>query len=511
MELQFPLIFTFLLLCLPLMIIVMRKGKRARFPPGPTKLPIIGNLHNLMMGGLPHHSLRRLAKEYGPLMHLKLGEVSTVIISSPEMAKEIMKTHDLKFVGRPELLAVTIMLYNSTSVVSSPYGPYWRQLRKICTLELLTAKRVQSFRSQREEEMSNLIGSITESLTSPATVGEMVVNFSEKVNSLSNDMIARAAFGKKCKDKHVFLSSMEEVLKFISGFDVVELFPSQRYLQVISGTKAKLMKFHENVDKILNDIIEDHKVKKTSDSDNGDSEEDLVDVLLRLKESGDLEVPFTNDNMKAIILDIFTAGSETIAIALEWAMAELIKCPSAMEKVQTEVREVIKGKTHVDESEIHKLSYLKLVIKETLRMHPPAPLLAPRVCVEDCEINGYEIPKSTRVIVNAWALGRDPQYWENAECFQPERFDGNDIDYKGDKFEYIPFGGGRRICPGILFGIANIELPLAQLLYHFDWKLPNCAKPEELDMTEAFGGMSKPKNHLKLVPTLYPHMPVRKD
>ena len=184
-------------------------------------------------------------------------------------------------------------------------------------------------------------------------------------------------------------------------------------------------------------------------------------------------------------------------------MSELVKNPTVMLKAQTEIRSIFHGKKHVDEESVHELKYLKSVIKETLRLHPPVPLLLPRECSERCQIKGYEIPEKSKVIVNIWAIGRDPNYWIEAEKFLPERFLDSLVDFKGSDFQFLPFGAGRRICPGITFGMANVEVTLANLLYHFDWKLPNGGKPEELDMTESFGLAVKRKNDLHLVPVIY--------
>lgn len=200
---------------------------------------------------------------------------------------------------------------------------------------------------------------------------------------------------------------------------------------------------------------------------------------------------------------MFAAGTETSATVLEWAMSELMKHPRVMKKVQSEVREVVKEKERIKETDIQKMNYLRLVIKETLRLHAPIPLLLPRECRKECEVNGYTIPVGTKVIVNAWAIGRDPEYWVDSESFIPERFEKSSVDYIGANFEYIPFGAGRRMCAGISFGIATVELPLAQLLYSFDWKLPNEMKPEDLDMEETNAATSKRKNNLYLLATDY--------
>lgn len=201
--------------------------------------------------------------------------------------------------------------------------------------------------------------------------------------------------------------------------------------------------------------------------------------------------------------DIFSAGSETSSTVIEWTISELLKNPRMMKKAQEEVRQVHRGKTYVDETSSHELKFMRSVIKETLRLHPPAPLLLPRESSKSCVINGYEVPAKTKVIINAWAIGRDQKYWKEAEIFFPERFLDSSIDYKGADFEYIPFGAGRRICPGITFAAAVVELTLAQLLFHFDWKFPGDMKLEDLDMTEEFGLAARRKTDLCLVPFPY--------
>ncbi|EYU20528.1 hypothetical protein MIMGU_mgv1a027005mg [Erythranthe guttata] len=236
----------------------------------------------------------------------------------------------------------------------------------------------------------------------------------------------------------------------------------------------------------------------------------LVDVLLSFQHDG-LDLWLTDDTIKAVILDML-GGNGTPPTTLDWAMAEMMRNPRIMKKAQDEVRRVFDDKLgYVDESNIDELKYLKSIIKEALRLHPPVPLLLPRKCTKKCEIDGYEIPVDTKIIVNAWAISRDPKYWENPDCFEPERFldDLVQVDYKGNHFEYIPFGAGRRICPAISLGIANVELPLAMLLYHFDWMLPHGMKHNEMDMTEEFGASAKRAKDLYVVPVIKrPLLPV---
>ncbi|KAL5737410.1 hypothetical protein ACOSP7_030171 [Xanthoceras sorbifolium] len=471
-------------------------GRSINLPPGPPKLPIIGNLHQLG-GSLPHYQLRDLAKKYGPLMHLQLGELSTVVVSSVEFAEEVMKIHDATFASRPYNPAANFLSYNSTDIIFSPYGDYWRQLRKICTLELLSKKRVQSFRSIREEEVSTLINWIASRAGSP-------VNLTNGVYTFTCGVTSRAAFGKKCEDQELFLSAVKEIGEVLGGFNVADMFPSINVLQWMSGIWSRVEKLHQVTDRILENIINEHKEGKARSEigkSREDDHEDLVDVLLKFQEDGDVKL--TTDNIKAVIWDIFSAGIDTSATTIDWAMSELMNNPRVMKKAQAEVRQDFNSKGNVNEIGINEMKYLKVVIKETLRLHPPGPLLSPRECREGCEFKGFDIPIKTKVLVNAWAIGRDPKYWSEPDSFIPERFLDSPIDYKGTHFEYLPFGAGRRMCPGVSFGLANVELVLAMLLYHFDWKLPNEMKHGNLNMTEIFGITVKRKDDLCLVPIPY--------
>ncbi|PNT58655.1 hypothetical protein POPTR_001G364600v4 [Populus trichocarpa] len=499
-QLQIPTSLVLLpsLLFIFMVLRILKKSKTKDFtpnlPPGPRKLPVIGNLHQLF-GSLPHHRLRDLAEKHGPIMHLQLGQVQTIVISSPETAEQVMKVHDINFAHRPHLLVGQIIFYNCTDIATAAYGDYWRQLRKISIVELLSPKRVQSFRSIREEEVSSLIGSISSSAGS-------IINLSRKLFSVAYNITTRAAFSKLRKEEEIFVPLVQGIIQVAAGFNIGDLFPSIKLLPWITGMRSRMERLHQEADRILESIIKEHRARKAEGNSSNESKaDDLVDVLLDLQEHGNLAFSLTTDNIKAVILDLFIAGTETSSTILEWAMSELLKHPEVMEKAQTEVREVF-GK----DGSVGELNYLKMVIRETMRLHPPLPLLFPRECREECGINGYNIPIKSRVLVNVWAIGRDSNYWVEAERFHPERFLDSAIDYKGVNFEFTPFGAGRRMCPGILFGISNVDLLLANLLYHFDWKLPGDMKPESLDMSEAFGATVRRKNALHLTPILHhPH------
>ncbi|KAF3627284.1 Cytochrome 71D7 [Capsicum annuum] len=407
-------------------------------------------------------------------MYLQLGEVPVVVISSPIIAKEVLRTHDRAFVDRPKLTSTKILFYNCKDIKFTQYGDYWRQMRRICIIELLSAKMVKSFSAIREDELSNVISSIRS---------------------------MREQLSGKYADRNEFITIVKGVLSLIGGFDVADLFPSWKLLHNITGVKSRLMSAQKKVDvvmqQILNEHIENKAAGKKANGEFGDK--DLIDVLLRVKENVELQFPVINDHIKAVLLDIFLAGTETSSATIIWALAEMIKNPNVLAKAQSEVRQVFKGKKKYEEEDLEKLTYLNLVVKEALRLHPPAPLIGPRECREQADISGYTIPLKTRVLINAWALARDLGCWDDPESFIPERFENSPIDFTGNHFEFIPFGAGRRMCPGMSFGLANVTHPLAQLLLHFKWELPDGTNPKDLDMTETYGITATKKKDLLLV------------
>ena len=202
-----------------------------------------------------------------------------------------------------------------------------------------------------------------------------------------------------------------------------------------------------------------------------------------------------------MLQDVYTAGTNTTATVLDRAMSELLRHPYVMNTVQKEIRDILGCKPDIEENDLEKMQYLKAVIKETLRLHPPIPLLVPRSAREDVKLNGYDIAAGTMVITNAWAIGRDPATWNEPEKFQPERFLNSSIDFKGQDFQLIPFGAGRRACPGISFAMATNEFVLANLLHKFDWKLPDGRNGEDLDMSERPSASVKRKIPLLAVAT----------
>ncbi|KAI4302823.1 hypothetical protein MLD38_038524 [Melastoma candidum] len=472
------------------------RTSKMKLPPGPKPLPVLGNMTQFIRAKQSLHVvLHDLAKAYGPICHLKVGQVSLVSVTSSEVAKEILKTQELTFAQRPKSPIFEAARFDQGGLGFAPYGEYWRKIRKVCVMELLSPRRVREFRSLREQRISDLMESVKCTTGLPFNISEMIFN-------CSNGIMLEASFGQKCSRLDKLSSAVTEELRLASQSSLADVFPSLWFLNHLNGVKAKMTHFRAVFEEILGGIIADQKIGAKSRIHSSSYEENLVDVLLRLQESTETASYLSDNTIKDIILDMVGGGVDTSPAVVEWALSEMMKNSDIMKKVQAELRDSSKGKAILEEADLEKNQYLKLIIKETLRLHPPAVFVG-RVSREDCIIHGYDIPKESRVLINSWSLGRDPNCWENPEKFYPERFQSSSIDLAGTNFEFLPFGSGKRMCPGARFAVASIELMLANLIYYFDWKLANGLAPEELDMVEDSGLTVRRLNPLIVVAT--PH------
>ncbi|CAL5068705.1 unnamed protein product [Urochloa decumbens] len=471
-------------------------------PPSPPALPVLGHLH--LVGLLPHISLRSLARKHGmDLMLLRLGSMPVLIVSSPRAAEEVLRTHDHVFASRPHSLVAEIVLYGPSDVGFAPYGDYWRQARKLVTTHLLSVKKVQSLRLAREEEVRMVMARIGE-----AAAAGVAVDMSDLLGSFINALGCRAVMGKSFRSEgrdKLLRELIEDTSPLLGGFNVEEFFPFLARFGVLSKVvRAKSVTLRRRWDELLDRLIEEHESKyaAVASGDSPKDDDDFIHVLLSVRQ----EYGLNREHMKAILLDVFFAGIGTASSMLDFTMAELMRKPHMMEKLQAEVNSSVpQGLELLSETNLTGMDYLRAVIKESLRLHPVAPLL-PHFSMAGCSIDGHTIPAGLQVLINTWAIGRDARCWEDAEEFIPERFIGDGsaahVNFKGNDFQFLPFGSGRRMCAGVNFGIACIELMLANLVHRFDWELPVGKKRGDIDMSEVFGLVVSRKEKLVLVPKL---------
>ncbi|CAN1761540.1 Cytochrome P450 71B34 [Linum perenne] len=376
-------------------------------PPGPPQLPVIGNLHQLDTTSL-YKSFHVMSQQYGHVMSLQLGHAPTVVISSSDGARQLMKDNDLDTCSRPLGAGAKKLSYNYLDVAFSPYSDYWQEMRKLFIFELLSMKRVHTFSYARDQHVDKMVERVKEA----AARGE-AVNLSKLVFNVADGI-----------------------------------------------------------------ILDPNRKKPEHD--------DVVDVLIGLMKDQSASFQITNDHLKAILMNIFLGAIDTSAVTVGWAFSELLRNPRIMSKAQSEIRSLVgPNQNRAETQHVDKFNYLELIIRETF---------LPHFCMKHCKIDGYDILPGTQIIVNAYSLGHDPKTWADPESFYPERFQGSDVDYKGSHFELIPFGAGRRICPGLAMGTTAVKSMLANLLYHFDYELPGGMRLEDFPM-EAAGGLTIHNKH----------------
>ncbi|XP_052136961.1 indole-2-monooxygenase-like isoform X2 [Oryza glaberrima] len=490
-----------LLLHYALALLTACQARKNPLPPSPPALPFIGHLH--LIGALPHVSLCRLATKHAPdLMFLRLGTSLPVLVaSSPRAAEAILRTHDDVFASRPRTVLADIIFYGSRDIGFAPYGEDWRQARKLVNTHLLSVNKVQSLWLAREEEVKVVMEKI-----SKAAFAREAVDIGQILCSFTNDLACRVVSRKLVGDdrqKKLLQELVNKTIKLLSIFNVEEYFSILARIGVIGKVMcARAERLKKRWDMLLKKLIDDHESKCDSYLVCGRNKDDFVDILLSVRK----EYGLTEEHVKAILEDVFIAGTQSSARVIEFTFAELMRKPHMLKKVQDEVRASIpNGQAIVSEVQVNNMTYLRAVVKEVLRLHPVAPLLATHVSMADCNIDGYMIPSGMRVLVNAWAIGRDERFWDDPEKFMPERFvesvNGSataSVNFWVNNYQYLPFGSGRRMCLGMNFAMAVIEITLANLLWKFDWALP--AHAMEVDMSEEFGLSVRLKEKLLLVP-----------
>ncbi|KAH1106309.1 hypothetical protein J1N35_010077 [Gossypium stocksii] len=447
-------------------LITRRKlGRTHKLPPGPPTIPIFGNLFQL--GDESHRALAKLANIHGDIMTLKLGQTTTLVLSSSAMAKEILQTHDAISCNRTVPGALRALQHHETGLPWMSVSATWRNLRKICNLHIFASHKLDTNQHLRRSKIEQLLADVRDSSRVGEAIEISTVVFKTTLNLLSNTIFSidlADSSDSALEYQKIVLGVREELGKpnfgdyFPTLLDNLDLQGIRRRMSIHFG---KLMNIF---DKLIDERLE---LKKMDDYI---STNDLLDTLLQLSEQ-DSNEELDRNLIKHLILDLLIAGTNSTSSTLEWAMAELFHNPKALREARRELQQVIGEGNLVEESHVTCLPYLQAIVKETMRLHPPIPLLLPRKAEEDIEIHNFVVPKGARVLINAWAIGRDPNIWEEPDLFLPERFIRSTIDVKGRDFGLIPFGSGRRICPGLPLAMRMLHLMLGTLIYSFDWEL----------------------------------------
>lgn len=467
-----------------------KTNSKLPLPPGPRGWPVLGNLPQL--GAKPHHTMAALSRLHGPLFRLRFGSAEVVVAASAKVAGQFLRAHDANFSDRPPNSGAEHVAYNYQDLVFAPYGARWRALRKLCALSLFSAKALDGLRAVREEEVRVMVAQLASSSSSPAGVA-----VGQEANVCATNALARAAVGRRVfgsaagEGAREFKEMVVELMQLAGVFNIGDFVPALSWLDP-QGVVAKMKRLHRRYDGMMDGFISERDQKNYS-SDG----KDLLSVMLgSMRPAGGAGeedgMSFNHTDIKALLLNLFTAGTDTTSSTVEWALAELIRHPDVLTQAQHEIDDVVGKDRLVTESDLPRLTFLAAIIKETFRLHPSTPLSLPRVAAEDCEVDGYSIPKGTTLLVNVWAIARDPASWgPDALEFKPARFlaggTHESVDVKGSDYELIPFGAGRRICAGLSWGLRMVTLMTATLVHSFDWSLVDNMTPEKLDMEEAYG------------------------
>ncbi|KAG8377570.1 hypothetical protein BUALT_Bualt08G0046900 [Buddleja alternifolia] len=471
------------------------KSNSPKLPPGPYPLPIIGNI--LELGQNPHKSLAKLSKIYGPIMHLKFGSINTIVVSSPEIAKEILQKHDYAFPTRITTAATQAHGHHKTSVACLPAGSQWRILRKICKEQMFSTQRLDASRGLRHAKLQKLLKYVQECCVNGKAMDIREAAFVTSLNLISNTLFSLDFAEYNTGSSQELQEIVHGVMRVMGSPNLVDYFPILGWFDP-QGIKREAEYYFGKLLAIFDGIINQRQLEMEQNLVSP-RKDDLLQALLQISQGSEYEL--SRNDINHLLLDLFVAGTDTTTITVEWAMTELLSNPHLLSKAKRELLAIIGENKQVEEYDISKLPYLQAIIKETFRYHPPGPyILRCKDGNEELEINNYIIPHNALILVNIWAIGRDPSVWPNQNSFEPERFLSGEIDIKGHNFELIPFGAGRRICPGLSLAYRMVHLMLASLIHNFDWKLESGIKLEEVDMTEKFGLSLQKAVALKAVP-----------
>ncbi|XP_031479172.1 cytochrome P450 CYP82D47-like [Nymphaea colorata] len=491
-----------------------RRGETKRRPTEPGGAwPVVGHLR-LLSGTTPlHRTLAALSEKHGPLFTLRLGQMRAVVVSSMDLAKECFTTNDQAFASRPPFESSKCLGYACTMLALVPYGPYWREVRKMASIELLSNRRLELLKHIRVEEVGSLVEALYRSCG-----GSYPVDMNRRFSNLSMNIMLRMIAGKRYfnldgeeneGEAEEFRKLIIELFHLLGMLTVSDAIPSLEWLDVGGHLKA-MKRVKKRMDGFASAWLAEHRHRHRRERKSGkkDTERDFIDVLIREVEDGHLSEQYQTDTIiEATAMSLVAAGTDTTSVTLEWALSALLNNGQVLEKAKEELDCKVGRERRVEESDIKNLAYLQAIVKETMRMYPAGPLLVPHQSIEPVQLGGYHIPAGTILFVNVWKIQRDPMLWTDPEEFRPERFltSHKEIAFGGQNFAFMPFGTGRRMCPGWTMALQVLHLTLARLLQSFEWSTP---MDEPVDMTEGFG-LTMPKASplkVRLTPRLPPHL-----
>ncbi|CAA7028108.1 unnamed protein product [Microthlaspi erraticum] len=488
--------FIFIILCLLSTIFyslfVVRKTKAGSdLPPSPPSLPIIGHLH-LLLSLVSHKRLQRLSFKYGPLLHLRVFSAPILLVSSASIAYEIFKAQDLNISTRNLSTNEGSLFFGSLSFIAAPYGDNWKFMKKLMVTNLLGPQALERSRGIRKDEVNRFYSDILDKAMRKESVG-----IGEEAMKLINNIICKMLIGRSCSEENGEAEKVRGLLaktdSFLKKFFVAAIL---RMSLGISLFKKELTGVSLRYNELLEKFLVEYEEKLDQEHHHQGSE--MLDVLLEACRDGKI----TRNHVKALFVDLFVASTDTTVHAIEWTMAEIISNSKVLERLREEIGSVVGETRLIQEMDLPNLPYLQGVVKEGLRLHPTAPLV-PRSFQEGCKIRGFDVAEKTTLVVNLYAIMRDPEIWEDPDEFKPERFlassrSGQEEEIAREEIlKYIPFGSGRRGCPGANLAYVYVGNVIGVMVQCFDWKIQG----DKINMNEAVGALSLTMAHpLKCVP-----------
>ncbi|CAH8257208.1 unnamed protein product [Arabidopsis lyrata] len=471
------LILTILILILTLTYLIKKLKPKPNLPPSPPfSLPIIGHLR-LLKPPL-HRVFLTISKSLNnsPIFSLRLGNKLVFVVSSNSIVEECFTKNDVVLANRPKSIASKHISYNYSSMVSAPYSEHWRNLRRIGAVEIFSNHRLNSFSSIRRDEARRLIVRLSQNSSLEFTKVEMNSMLSNLAfNNIIRMVTGKCYYGDGAEDDAEAKRVRQLIAEAMSCFGAGHAADHLPVLRWITGFERRVKEISGRLDEFFHGLVDEKRAAK-------EKENTMIDHLLSLQESQ--PEYYTDHTIKGTMLSLILAGTNTSAVTLEWALASLLNHPEVLKKARDEIDNKIGLDGLLEESDVPNLPYLQNIVSEMLRLYPAGPLSVPHVASEDCKVGGYDMPRGTMLLVNVWAIHRDPKLWDDPTSFKPERF-----EKEGETHKLLAFGLGRRACPGSGLAQRLVSLSLGSLIQCFEWERIG---EEEVDMTEG-GGLTMPR------------------